>query len=96
VTEISGNFLTLVAIALFMLTVAFGPFFAQGFILGLKTGGGMKSGVMFGFNQLKQIAMRLFPFGRGLVHAYWAPNIWALYCGVDKFLTILRRHVLGE
>ena len=62
------HFLKLVAAALAATVLALGPFLSQ----------------HNGFNQLVQIFTRLFPFGRGLVHTYWAPNIWALYSFTDR------------
>ena len=55
--------------------------------LGMYTGTTLLVPFLPFLKQLPQVATRLFPFGRGLVHDYWAANVWALYTLVqDKVL----------
>ncbi|KAK4561717.1 glycosyl transferase [Recurvomyces mirabilis] len=56
----------------------------------LGLGIGVVAGLAFGpfvyMGQMEQLLSRLFPFSRGLCHAYWAPNVWALYSFCDRVL----------
>ncbi len=63
-------FLSLANTVSAVFVASFGPFFL------LKNGKA----------QIVQIISRLFPFTRGLNHAYWAPNVWALVTATDRAL----------
>lgn len=68
------------------------PYFRIRFLNCVKLGVGIASVFVAAFGpfalwgQLEQVFRRLFPFSRGLCHAYWAPNVWALYSFADRVL----------
>jgi len=46
------------------------------------------------FGQVIQMFKRLFPFGRGFVHDYWAGNVWAVYKFLDRVFLVVVRHLV--
>lgn len=58
---------------------------------------GIALGPFLAAGHARQLLSRMFPVSRGLLHAYWAPNFWALYAGADKAsTTVLRLLGLGS
>lgn len=54
--------------------------------LGLAVTFGLAFGPFWYWGQIDQVYSRLLPFSRGLCHAYWAPNVWAMYSFTDRVL----------
>lgn len=56
----------------------------------------LSMGPFFYYGAMPNVMARLFPVHRGLCHAYWAPNVWAIYSALDTGLGALARKLGGE
>ncbi|XP_042494039.1 probable dolichyl pyrophosphate Glc1Man9GlcNAc2 alpha-1,3-glucosyltransferase [Macadamia integrifolia] len=65
----------------------FGRFLMMGAVVGFVFV--VSFGPFLYHGQIHQVLGRMFPFGRGLCHAYWAPNFWVFYIILDKVLAFL-------
>ena len=70
----------------FCLSPSFRPQFLNAIKLGSVVLGtlALAFGPFIAMGQTEIVLKRLFPFQRGLCHAYWAPNFWALYSFGDR------------
>ncbi len=74
---------------IFVFSLSFGPFIAMVTTTVARQPYPIIHPFLYPQGQLSQVIGRLFPFKRGLCHAYWAPNFWALYNIADKSLSVV-------
>lgn len=70
-----------------ILNIQFGNCIKLG--VGIITVFALAFGPFAAWGQIPQLLSRLFPFSRGLCHAYWAPNVWSMYSFTDRVLIIV-------